>query len=231
MKTQTHTGFIDSMEENCVLKGHLGLGDNIIQQGMVNVFHSMFDNFFVLCKHHNKASVQYMNKDLANVVVVSVNGDTEANEWVRGFDGEKMICGHTGEGWHFKRNGFDEVFYEQLGINILESFNWEAQDGDQGEVVLRKLYPQRDFCFVHDDPSRGHHINPQTDLPIVRNTIQSQTVFDYLPLLREAKEIHCMDSSFALMIDRSDITENLFIHRKVRQVGGIPTYQKKWKII
>ena len=131
-------------------------------------------------------------------------------------------------GWHFKENGFDG-FYEQLGMNISESFNWEAQDGDQGEVVLRKLYPERDFCFVHDDPSRGYHINPQTDLPIVRNTIQSQTIFDYLPLLREAKEIHCMDSSFALMIDRSDIpAENLFIHRKFeKEVAFLHTKREK----
>lgn len=219
------------MKENCVFKGHLGLGDNIIQQGIVNIFHSMFDTFYVLCKHHNRPSVEHMNKKNSNVVVISADDDRQANDWVNTFYGEKMICGHTGEGWHFKENGFDEVFYEQLGMNISESFNWEAQDGDQGEVVLRKLYPERDFCFVHDDPSRGYHIKPQTDLPIVRNTIQSQTIFDYLPLLREAKEIHCMDSSFALMIDRSNMVENLFIHRDVRRGDGIPTYQKRWKII
>lgn len=220
------------MEENCVFKGHLGLGDNIIQQGIVNVFHGMFDTLYVLCKHHNTRSVEHMNKKNSNVVVISADNDQQANDWVDTFYGEKIICGHTGEGWHFKPNGFDEVFYEQLGINISESFNWEAQDGDQSESVLRKLYPERDFCFVHDDPSRGYHINPQTDLPIVRNTIQSQTIFDYLPLLREAKEIHCMDSSFALMIDRSsNMAENLFIHRSVRENDGIPTYQKKWKIV
>lgn len=220
------------MKENCVFKGHLGLGDNIIQQGIVNIFHSMFDTFYVLCKHYNRRSVEHMNKKNSNVAVISADDDRQANDWVNTFYGEKIICGHTGEGWHFKRNGFDKVFYEQLGMNISESFNWEAQDGDQSESVLRKLYPERDFCFVHDDSSRGYHINPQTDLPIVRNTIQSQTIFDYLPLLREAKEIHCMDSSFALMIDRSDIpAENLFIHRRVRKRGGFPTYQKRWKII
>ena len=219
------------MQENCIFRGHLGLGDHIIQQGIVNVFHGIFDKFFVLCKHRNKASVQHMNKDLANVTIVPVGGDKEANIRVRTFDGERMVCGRGGKGWHFKRNGFDKVFYRQLGLNMSESFNWEAQDGDQGESVLRKLYPERDFCFVHDDPSRGYNINLKTDLPIVRNTIQSQTVFDYLPLLREAKEIHCMDSSFALMIDRSNITQNLFIHRRIREKSGVPTYQKKWNII
>lgn len=219
-------------KENCAFRGHLGLGDNIIQQGIVNIFHGMFDTFYVLCKRHNKASVQYMNKDLANVVVVSVRGDKHANQWIRGFDGEKMVCGRTGKGWKYERKGFDTVFYKQMGLDISDAFNWEVQDGDQGETILKKLHPQRDFCFVHDDHSRRMHINPQTDLPIVRNAIQSKTVFDYLPLLREAKEIHCMDSSFALMIDRSDITaENLFIHRKVREAGAVPTYQKKWNII
>lgn len=217
--------------ETAVFLGHLGLGDHIICQGMINRIASLYDRFFIISKPHNVSSVLHMCKDINNVIVRAAKDDTEARYISSQLEGDKLNIGVFGEGWHFKENGFDEVFYEQLGMNISESFNWEAQDGDQGEDVLRKLYPERDFCFVHDDPSRGYHINPQTDLPIVRNTIQSQTVFDYLPLLREAKEIHCMDSSFALMIDRSNIAENLFIHRDVRKNDGIPTYQKKWKVI
>lgn len=220
--------------ETAVFLGHLGLGDHIICQGMVNKIASLYDKFFIISKPHNASSVLHMCRDinnLNNVIIEIAKDDTEARQTSSRLGGDKINVGVFGEGWHFRRNGFDEVFYEQWGMNISESFNWEARDGDQGEVVLRKLYPERDFCFVHDDPSRGYHINPQTDLPIVRNTIQSQTVFDYLPLLREAKEIHCMDSSFALMIDRSNITENLFIHRDVRKSNGIPTYQKKWKVI
>jgi len=217
--------------ETAIFLGHLGLGDHIICQGMVNKIASLYDRFFIISKPHNAGSVVHMCKNIDNVFLNIAEDDTAARRISYQFDGDKINVGTFGEDWHYKPNGFDEVFYEQLGMDISDSFNWKAEDGNQGETVLRKLYPKRDFCFVHDDPSRGYHINPQTDLPIVRNTIQSQTVFDYLPLLREAKEIHCMDSSFALMIDRSDITENLFIHRDIRKDDGVPTYTEKWKIL
>tara|TARA_R110000824_G_scaffold283078_4_gene471430 strand:- start:2507 stop:3013 length:507 start_codon:yes stop_codon:yes gene_type:complete len=166
-----------------------------------------------------------------HISIIDVIDDNEARIATNLFDGDKIKVGLFGANWRFKQFGFDEVFYSQLGMDIEDSFSWMVQDGNCAETILRKLYPERDFCFVHDDPSRGYHINPQTDLPIVRNTIKSQTIFDYLLLLRQAKEIHCMDSSFALMIDRSDINENLFIHRNVRKHGGVPTYAKKWKIL
>lgn len=219
------------MIKRAVFLGHLGLGDHIICQGMVNKLAPLYDKFYIVSKSHNSDSVRHMCRHMDHISIIDVIDDNEARIATNLFDGDKIKVGLFGANWRFKQFGFDEAFYSQLGMDIEDSFSWMVQDGNCAETILRKLYPERDFCFVHDDPSRGYHINPQTDLPIVRNTIKSQTIFDYLLLLRQAKEIHCMDSSFSLMIDRSDINENLFIHRNVRKHGGVPTYQKKWKIV
>mgnify|MGYP003111704458 CR=1 FL=1 len=219
------------MKENAIFLGHLGLGDHIICQGIVNSLSTLYDEFYVICKPQNVASVKHMCKKLRNVFTIEASDDHQAVIETLLFDGNCIKVGSFGEDWYYMPESFDEVFYRQVGMNISDSFNWKIEDGDHSKHVLRKLYPERDFCFVHDDPSRGFHINPNTELPIVRNVIQSETVFDYMPLLREASEIHCMDSSFALMIDRSDIEENLFLHRSIRKEHGVPTYQKKWKIV
>lgn len=219
------------MKENAIFLGHLGLGDHIICQGIVNSLSTLYDEFYVLCKPHNVAPVKHMCKKLRNVFIIEAFDDRQALIDTLLFDGNRIKVGRDGEGWYYIPDGFDEVFYRQVGMDISDSFNWKVEDGNRSEDILRKLYPERDFCFVHDDPGRGFHINPNTDLPIVRNTIQSETIFDYMSLLREASEIHCMDSSFALMIDRSDIKGNLFLHRSIRKEHGVPTYQKKWKIL
>ena len=67
-----------------------------------------------------------MCKDINNVILRAANDDTEARYISSQLEGDKLNIGVFGEGWHFKENGFDEVFYEQLGMNISESFNWEA---------------------------------------------------------------------------------------------------------
>ena len=227
------------MQENCVFRGHLGLGDHIIQQGMVNRFHRLFDKFFVLCKHHNKASVQHMNKDLANVTVVSVSGDEEANTWVDSFDGEKIMCGHMGANWNLVGQNldvtkFNEAFYNQLGVKPSEQYNWQPEAMVDADVM--NLAPSGDFIFMHDGGSSGEYLidtdKVNNELPIVKPLINAPTIFHYLPLIKMAKEIHCIDSSFALMIDLCrDITHNLYLHSYARPKEWSPRFTKKWKVI
>lgn len=227
------------MRENCVFKGHLGLGDNIIQQGIVNKFHKMFDNCYVLCKHHNKPSVEHMNSELPNVEVVSVGDDAEANNWVNTFDGEKILCGHTAKDWHLVLVGkrkFNQVFYDQVGLDASEQYNWQPKEATDPDVM--KLIPgiNERFIFVHEGGSSGKHlINKEkisSDLPIIKPSINAPTIFHYLPLIRKAKEVHCIDSSFALMIDQcEDIEDNLYWHRYARSTQCSPKLKEKWNVI
>jgi|MDSZ01.2.fsa_nt_gb hypothetical protein len=219
------------MKENAIFLGHLGLGDHIICQGIVNNLSKLYDRFFIVAKNHNVKSIEHMCSELENVVVLGVPDDETAMQVVRVWPDERILVGIFGENWHYQPNEFDKVFYEQLSIDMEQSFNWTPKDGSQSQKIIDQLCPEEDFCFVHDDTGRDFEIKLETKLPIVRNTIMSETIFDYLPLIRKAKEIHCMDSSFALMIDRSDIKVKKFLHRYLRKESGIPTYQSEWEII
>ena len=42
------------------------------------------------------------------------------------------------------------------------------------------------------------------------------SIFDYYPLIRQATEIHCIESSFAAFIDSIQINGSLFCHRYAR---------------
>lgn len=219
------------MKQNAIFLGHLGLGDHIICQGIVNKLSKSYDGFFIIAKNHNVKSVEYMCSHLKNTVVLGVTDDQMATEVVHAWRGDKILIGIFGQNWHYQPKEFDKVFYEQLSIDMEESFNWTPKDGVQSQKIIDQLCPEEDFCFVHDDVNRNFEIKLETKLPIVRNSVMSETIFDYLPIIRKAKEVHCMDSSFALMIDRSNIKAKKFLHRYLRKESGIPTYQSDWEII
>ena len=68
----------------------------------------------------------------------------------------------------------------------------------------------------------------------------SETIFEYCSIIEQATELHLIDSSFALLADRLDLSgvETKAIHRYVRMERHhgaqreMPTYyQQEWKYI
>jgi hypothetical protein len=119
-------------------------------------------------------------------------------------------------------------------LDFALTYNIDLEDGTQWKKIMR-LDPHEPFCFIHDDASRHFEIDTERlniTLPIIRPTIHADTIFDYLPLIRKAAEIHCIDSSFALMIDRAnDIKAKKYIHRYARQADNNPSYTDGWELL
>lgn len=227
------------MNTNAIFLGHLGLGDHIIQQAAVNKIAENYNSVLLFCKHHNLSSLQHICEK-QNIEIKAVKDDNEVNQIMtvlREHSIDIFKIGMYGDDWckfNPRKISFDHYFYNQLGFDPLDSYNLEIKDGNYGHKILEVLDPKQPFCFVHDDKSRGLNIDESiinTELPIVRPEIFSETIFDYLPLLRKATEIHCMDSSFALMIDRAEnIPAKKYLHRYVRSDSANPSYKKEWKI-
>lgn len=226
------------MKKDAIFLGHLGLGDHIICQGMVNILYSSYEKFYIPVKHGNVTSVQYMCKNLKGVEILPCDGDEEAKRLCVIHTQQKktdlLVAGHHNSNYWEMVGNFDERFYQQLGIDFDEAWNWHPKAPEEPNQDVLDLIPEVDFCFIHDDPSRGFNIDVRTDLiglPMVRNTVKGKTIFDYIPLLERATEIHCMDSSFAIMIDRlPKLKAKKYIHRHVRG-SSYPNYRSGWEII
>jgi len=231
------------MNEKVVFLGHLGLGDHIIQQGIVNKLANNNKNVVIFCKHHNFLSVKHLCDGYNNIEISSVKDDNEVktivDRWLtRGEIKPSNIVpvGIYNSTWHHfnKKVGFDKYFYEQIALDFQESYNIEINEGP--EPVQDFQIPNKPFTFVHDDPSRNFNIDifkyVDHQKYIVVKPWQSKTIFDFLPLLKRAKEIHCMDSCFALMIDRAKgIDAKKYLHRYIRKNSFNPSYKNDWKII
>ena len=63
------------MSKRAIFLGHLGLGDHIIQQGIVNGLAEKYEQVLMFAKHHNAHSVQHMCP--ANIYIMSVRDDTD----------------------------------------------------------------------------------------------------------------------------------------------------------
>lgn len=213
---------------NIVFLGHLGLGDHIIQHGIVMNLLKQYDMVTLFCKHHNLTNLHHLYNNY-NVNIIPVNNDEEVNCIIRLYDYlPKLRIGIYNQSWAFLNKSFDQYFYEQAKIDFEESYNYEIKDGKYPIKI-----PPKPFCFIHDDSSRGFVITQKIPQGInIVKPHQSHTIFDFLPLLRFANEIHCMDSSFAIMIDRAkEINAKKYLHRYIRQNSGFPSYRSNWTII
>jgi hypothetical protein len=189
-----------------------------------------------------------MFQDLSNVVVVPVINDFEADVYTKNYTsfGHNVVTlGHYGKGFMKDASTFDESFYNQAEVDYQARWdNFYYPPDKEREALAYSEFCKRigsdEYIFVHDDETRDLKINENNlpDLPAVRpdhkfGTAGKISFFDYGLLLRNATEIHCMDSSFALFADHLDTSDvkRKVIHRYLRRENLNPRYKDDWEIM
>lgn len=215
---------------------HLGLGDHIICNGLVRNLINPDEKYYMFVKPHNKISVEFMYRDLTNLSFIC--GD---DSFVSKFINENNIKntdliilgfeGHPNYSW-------DEVFYIQHNIDFKK--RWESfsvdRDFNKEEYLYQVLNPNNeDFALIHKMGSDGCDrinydiINPNLKKIYVEK--HTENIFDYLKLIELSKEIHCIESSFHLLVDSIDLNKNLFFHTVKNSRGFLHKIKNKWNIV
>ena len=106
------------------------------------------------------------------------------------------------------------------------------RDEKEESELLEKLNPNnKPYIFVHDDPERGmvlDRLDPK-DFHVIRND-NTKNIFHFIKVLENAKEIHCMESSFKSLIDIYAKTADLYYHDLRGHPLGEQT-NREWEII
>ena len=231
-----------------IIHHHLGLGDHLDCNGMVRYFlkHTDFDSVEVFSKSNMWHMIDYMYRDEERIKVIKI--DVKDNEDKQVFD---YLKSNLNDDYRFLRVGFEnypfsdehkydkncwEFFYEQvnLPLSVRTDYFFYLRDEEEEQRVFKKLNPKGDeFIFIHEDASRGYVLNREhiidKSLKTVENDI-TENIFHFTKILEEAKEIHCMESSFKSLIDLYAGTEKLFYHDFRNQPLGNHT-NKKWNVI
>jgi hypothetical protein len=218
---------------------HLGLGDAIMLNGMIRHFAEKQDVCIFIQKQHED-SVRFMYRDLDNIKIKLVN-TTNAREMWSQIEGTTLPLAT----YELPDNAWRVVTSGPLSI----MFNWAhsiyIQAGIPPKYMYSKFkvvrdreseikYEHGDYVFVHDDESRGMKINiPDADVyRVTHDRLKNNSnIFDYLTVIENAKEVHCMDSCYAWMINMMEIgnpsknflhlnVKGNYTHRMVKTVFG-----------
>jgi hypothetical protein len=209
-----------------IIHHHLGLGDHFVCNGLVRfiIDKNNYEQYYIPAKEHNFSTVKEMYSDLNNVEVVSVKTDNDVI--------------HIKPGSYIKRIGFeymdyskkfDKAFYDQLNLplSVKRTYFKINRNSKKEQRCYDHYAPLEKYIFVHDKTSAGeYNLKIETNLPIVKPEGFDFTLTDYLKLIEDAEEVHCLDSSFSNMIDLSTTRSNLFFH-EARGVP-LPLHSDKW---
>ena len=201
---------------------HLGLGDHIICNAIIRNYYKLHDKIYLFVKPHNLESVSFMYRDLDNI------------EFIQGCDqdAERIIMNKINVlrvGFNkldVKNYKFDKSFY--MGVDLDFEKRWSdfyVQRDINGENNLFNTFgvTENNYVLIHDDINRTYEIDDNEvvnkNIPIIRpNRTLTNNIFDYCYLIENAKELHCIDSTFKLIADSINIkTDFLFYHLNRRQ--------------
>lgn len=207
--------------------GHLGAGDHLLTNGLIRKLAERYDLVQVPCYLHNYESVSFMYRDNPKIQPVAIKDDADAIAVSKENKVHSLNLGYYNP-YGFNADIFDQEFYRQASIHFEErwnSFYVKCPVSDGG-------WDHPDFAFVHDDKERGFVIDESKIKLDIIKPVKNGHIFNNMMLIRAAEEIHCINSSFLILVDSlPDIPgQELFFHKYARPTSH-PKLKRKWNIL
>jgi hypothetical protein len=136
----------------------------------------------------------------------------------------------------------DKSFYEQAQIDW--SSRWRDFYFTRNQIKANSIFSSLsltsgEYILVHDDKARGmeildEYLNNQFRIIRIKKK-RGYSIFDYVKVIEEAAEIHCIESSFAHFVDSiPEGPELLFLHTYARPTvkmmkSNQMAYKRNWK--
>ena len=217
---------------------HLEMGDHIICNGLVReiCLKNAQDTHILATRSINLESISFMYRDLENLEIAKINGTHELPRVIEESNSEKFL--KIGHGLIEISKHFDEGFYDQH--NVLFKKRWDSffvkTDEEREASFFDNFDIDSDYAFIHEDANRGMEVTKNLDekLRLIRaDRSLTNNIFDYLKLIENAKEIHCIPSSFLFLIDSFDFKGHKFLHKYSRPypLHGAPSLRLGWNEI
>lgn len=217
-----------------LLFSHLGLGDAVILNAIIRDLASKHELVCVPAKYANVPSVQFLLRDLSNVVIRPVEDADELAYFARNvWKGEVLNTGAMAYGFDLQH--WDRSFYDQAEVPFER--RWSHWKCVRDKSCERQDWPVDPFIFLHDDWDRDIRIKADQITSPIKRVVRpmpslSKHIFEWWGVIEAADEIHCIPSCFCLWIDSIDLPKNpkLFLHAYSRE-GPLPTFKKDWTIL
>ena len=222
------------MKDAVVLHHHLGLGDHIICNGLVNQL-SLNKKVYLICKLQNYKNIKYLYKNNQNVLVIpltkkmtrSIKSEKKFSKFLSLFLFTKIkyIGFQQKEGDYF-----DVLFYKQANIDFKHRYESFYVPNDSENMITA---PNSSFRLIHKESSLGNYdleIESDDLINIFVSKDLGRNLFSYIELIKNAHEVHCIDSSFIHLVDSLKLSNTLYFHN-VRKDKYRFKFNNKWRIV
>lgn len=202
---------------------HLGLGDTIICNGLVNYLSNEKGiECFLPVKRHYLNMVQFLYKNNHRVKLFGIDNETRDNDIENFAETNNLQILKIGFE-KVKKNNFNTYFYKQLNIPYEYSFRYFnlPEDNEKYAQLEKHLFEffginSSNFILVHNESSYEKYelkIESKLDQIVInKESDLFNNLFLYKDLIRKAKEIHCINGSFLHLVERVDSNAQLFYH-------------------
>lgn len=228
-----------------IFRSHMGLGDHIICNAIVRHL-AEEDIVIVPVKRHYETSMKFMYSDDPRIKVAPFDDDAETDRYCRFMakEGLEVIWnGNVGQAkkiWGKSGRQWDRRFYEQMNLDF--NLRWDRFKLPKNSCDWKKLFHMRfpgvapkNFIFLHHTSStgvkkiRGDFIRNQ--YKFIPDTTFTDNIFDYVELIENAREIHCINSSFLCLADSLNLKGKLHFHASAQDLNfNSPTLKSNWII-
>ncbi|MAR64500.1 MAG: hypothetical protein CMB83_01015 [Flammeovirgaceae bacterium] len=224
---------------------HIGLGDIVICNGMVNYISTLADTLYLAVDKKFENQAEYLYSENLNVKIISdiPSGINDLSNFVETFASENDLnilkIGWDAYSNRFLNPPFYKAFYKQLKLPYKYSYKFFEQPtySDSENMLTRhlidvyKIKPQKKIKLIHNEASdKIYSLNLDTNngIFVTKDSDIFNNIFLYRDIAKKVNEIHCINSSFIHFIDRIETDADLYYHN-VR--GSKLRLKKNWKVI
>lgn len=212
-----------------ILYHHLGLGDHFICNGLVNKVSEQVDELYLICKEKNFDTVSCLYKDNYKVNVIKIKEEPQDITLFSSVNNLPILTvGFT----DFKNPSFDRSFYVGMGLDFsLRYSNFKLpKEIENSKNIYDQVVDNVPYCLVHNVCSDGEfNLNIKTDLNMVYiKPGLTKNLLDYVKVIENASEIHCVDSSVFHLIDSMEVNAKLYFHDIRSSIDNKIRVSDKW---
>jgi len=221
------------MNKEVVLHHHLGLGDHFVCNGLVHQVATTYDKIHLPAKLHNFNTVQCLYQDWDNITVFPVA--VEHRDVIDYCNTKKLPVLRVG----FEYLDTCELecnicFYEQLNLDFsirYSNFKLPSHIPNSDKLYETLVHTKKDYVLLHQQSSIGKFfVDIKSKLPVIEiRPGLTENLLDYVKIIQNASEIHCIDSSVINLIDgMTHKTDKLFFHT-IKPTSF--KFSDKWNIV
>ena len=215
---------LKNIGQSFIIHHHLGLGDSIICNGLVNYLSRKYNKIYLPVKTNIYKKIEYLYSENSNVELFEINNESRELD-ITNFAKENSL--------KILRLGFENIgttafnlaFYKQIKIPYRYSFKYfnlpKAYDREEelkNHLINYYNVDPKNYSVVHNEyhwpggTFKLKNTDQKNTIFVTRESDLFNNIFYYQKLIQDATTIHCINSSFLHLVERMPNKDKLFYH-------------------